>query len=104
LMYARTRHADDDYQRAARQQQVLSALLAKVVNPIHWAAAVSALRQSVDTNLTLWDMMMVSPPIVLNRGRFEQLVLDRDYITGTAEGHALPNLEKIMPWLEGRFR
>jgi LCP family protein required for cell wall assembly len=104
LMYARTRHADDDYQRDARQQQVLSALLAKVVNPIHWTAAVNVLRQSVDTNLTLWDMMMVSPPIALNRGRFEQLVLDRDYIQGTAEGHAVPNLEKIMPWLEGRFR
>lgn len=104
LIYARTRHSDDDYQRAARQQQVLSALLGKLANPAHWATALSVFRQSVDTNLTLWDMVVLAPPILLNHGRFEQLVIDRDYITGTGEGHAVPKLEQIMPWLEGRFR
>jgi anionic cell wall polymer biosynthesis LytR-Cps2A-Psr (LCP) family protein len=104
LIYARTRHPDDDYHRAARQQQVLSALLAKLVNPANWTAALGVLRQSVDTNLTLWDMLTIAPPILLNRGRFEQLVIDRDYIKGTAQGNAIPDLQKILPWLNGRFR
>ncbi len=104
LIYARTRHQDDDYQRAGRQQKVLSALLAKLVNPAHWTAALNVLNQSVDSNLTLWDLITLAPPVMLNRGRFEQLVIDRDTIKGTGEGHAVPNLEKILPWLNERFK
>ncbi|MBZ0280489.1 MAG: LCP family protein [Anaerolineae bacterium] len=104
LIYARTRHGDDDYQRAARQQQVLSGLLSRLVNPLRWPAALSVLNRYTDTNLTLWDMLTLAPPVVLNRGRFEQLVIDRDYIAGTAEGYAVPNLDAIAPWLEGRFK
>lgn len=103
LIYARTRHADDDYQRASRQQQVMSALLSRLINPLRWPAALSVLNRYTDTNLTLWDMLMLAPPVALNRGRFEQLVIDRDYIVGTAEGYAVPNLDAITPWLEGRF-
>ncbi len=103
LIYARTRHSDDDYQRAARQQQVVSALLAKLVNPVHWAAALTTFHEVVDTNLALVDLFSLAPPIILNRGRFEELVINRDYIHGTVEGHAEPDLPKILPWLQGRF-
>lgn len=103
LAYVRTRHQDDDYRRAERQQQVISALLGRLVNPLRWPAAVSVLNRYVDTNLTLGDLIALAPPVILNRGRFEQLVIDRDYILGTAEGYAVPNFELLIPWLQGRF-
>jgi LCP family protein required for cell wall assembly len=103
LIYARTRHADDDYRRAERQQQVVSALLGKLANPAYWPAAVAVLNRAVDTNLTVFDMLRLAPPIILNRGRFEQLVIDRDKITATAEGVAIPDYAQITPWLVGRF-
>lgn len=103
LIYARTRHTDDDYARAARQQQVLSALLARLINPLRWPAAWSVLQGALDTNLTLWDTFTIVPPVILNRGRYERLVIDRDYILGSPEGHAVPNLESILPWLKDRF-
>lgn len=103
LVYARTRHADDDYHRANRQQQVISALLAKLINPLRWPAALSVFRSSVDTNLTVMDMYTVVLPALLNRGRYEKLVLDRDYIKGTSEGHAVPNYDLVLPWLKERF-
>lgn len=103
LQYARTRHADDDYQRAHRQQQVFSALLGKLANPINWASAVSVLNQYVDTNLTVIDMAIYAPNVLLNLGRFDQLVIDRDYIVGGAEGQALPNYDALNPWLNDRF-
>lgn len=103
LQYARTRHADDDYQRAERQQQVMSALVGRLANPLHWPAALDVLRRRVDSNLSLFDLLALSPPVLLSGGRFDQLVLNRDYLLGTAEGNAVPDYEKIKPWLEGRF-
>jgi polyisoprenyl-teichoic acid--peptidoglycan teichoic acid transferase len=103
LIYARTRHSDDDYRRAERQQQVVSALLGRLANPVYWPAALSVLNRSVDTNLTLWDMLRLAPPVILNRGRFEQFVIDRDKITATAEGVAIPDYDQLTPWLVGRF-
>lgn len=103
LMYARTRHADDDYQRANRQQQVISALLAKMANPLNWPGVVNVLNRSLETNLTVVDLALMAPPVVLNAGRYDRLVIDRDYILGTSDGNAVPNYEKIVPWLESRF-
>jgi LCP family protein required for cell wall assembly len=103
LIYARTRYADDDYRRVGRQQQIVSALLGRLVNPAYWPSALGVLHRSVDTNLTLWDMMRLAPPVLVNRGRFDQLVIDREYITATSGGAAVPDYEKIRPWLEGRF-
>jgi LCP family protein required for cell wall assembly len=103
LIYARTRHADDDYQRADRQQQVVSALMAKMANPLHWPAVMAVLNRALDTNLTVLDLALLAPPMLLNAGRDDRLVIDRDYIIGTAEGRAVPNYEKIKPWLAGHF-
>jgi LCP family protein required for cell wall assembly len=102
LIYARTRHADDDYQRAERQQQVISALLAKMANPINWPSAVNILNRVMESNLTIVDMALLAPPVLLNIGRYDRLVIDRDYIVGVADGVA-PDYEKINPWLEPRF-
>ncbi len=103
LIYARTRHTDDDYQRAARQQQIISALAGRLFNPLVWPGALAALGSSVETDLTIGDMLSLSLPILANRGRFDQLVIDREWIVGSAQSHAMPNLERLIPWLRSRF-
>jgi len=103
LIYARTRHSDDDYQRAERQQQVVSALAKKLLLPTYWPAAISVLSRSIDTDMNLVDMIKVSPPVLLNAGRFDQLIIDRDYILGTQDGNAVPNYDLVSQWLRGRF-
>ena len=103
LIYVRTRHADDDYRRAERQQQVLSALMAKLANPTHWPSVVNIINRYVDTDLTVLDILRLAPPVLLNLGRFDQLVIDRDYIVGSSAGNAVPNYAKLQPWLSERF-
>lgn len=103
LIYARTRHADDDYHRASRQQQVLAALSEKLRNPRYWPEALRILSSAMDTNLTIGDILTIAPPVALNAGRFNQLVVNRDYILGTAAGYAVPNYETIALWTAGRF-
>lgn len=103
LIYARTRHADDDYRRAERQQQVISALVSRLINPFYWPAVVGVLHQSIDTDMTLWDWIVLAPPLVVSGPRAERLVIDRQYITATAGGAAIPNYAAIAPWLELYF-
>lgn len=103
LIYARTRYADDDYRRAERQQQVVSALMGKLINPVYWPAVTLVLQGSVDTDLTLWDMLTLAPPVLVGGPRAQHLVIDRDTITATAEGVTIPDYAKIAPWLEAYF-
>lgn len=103
LIYARTRHTSDDYQRAVRQQQIIGALAGRLLNPLVWPGALAALGSSMETDLTIGDMLGLSLPVLVNRGRFDQLVIDREWIVGSAQGHAMPNLERLIPWLRPRF-
>ena len=103
LIYARTRYADDDYQRAHRQQQVISALLGKLIIPIYWPSALAVLHQYVQTDLTLWDMLTLAPPMVLGGARGERLTIDRERITATAEGVTIPDYDQIRPWVLAHF-
>ncbi len=105
LAYARTRHTDDDYGRAERQQQVVRALMRKLVNPLNWGAVVVVGSQNMDTNMNPIQMMFYAPPMVFSgvTGTFDRLVIDRDYIVGGTNG-AIPNYEKLRPWIEPRFR
>lgn len=104
LIYARTRHADDDYGRAARQQQVIAALLRKLANPFNWGAATVTISRNVDTNMNLLEMALYAPPVVASgvTGTLDRLVIDRDYIVPGAGG-AIPDYDKLQPWLEPRF-
>ncbi|HRW08690.1 MAG TPA: LCP family protein [Caldilineaceae bacterium] len=60
LKYARTRHADDDYARARRQQDVIRAVLDKVLRadmlasllPKAWQL-INTMRSSIDTNIPI---------------------------------------------------
>jgi LCP family protein required for cell wall assembly len=102
LIYARTRHADDDYQRAARQQQVLLALAQKLVNPWHWAGAWNALSEHVESNLNILDMLQLSPVVLFGSGAMEQLVINRDYILPAA-GYSVPNYALLATWIAEHF-
>jgi LCP family protein required for cell wall assembly len=102
LIYARTRHSDDDYARADRQQQVILALSQKLLIPAYWPSAIASLTRSVDTNMTLVDMMAIAPTVLLNAGGFERLVIDRNWIT-SRDGQSVPNFPALQPWIEERF-
>lgn len=103
LIYARTRHSDDDYQRAERQQQVVSGFVKKAINPLYWAGILNALSQSVETNLPIWDFGSIAPTALISRGRFNQLVINRDYIVPGEKG-PLPDYNKIEAFIAEHFR
>jgi len=108
LIYARTRHADDDYRRAERQQQVVQAVFRAMVQPENWSRlpdALSAFFEAVDTDMTFLDMLIAAPPILLNgsRGEIAQMVIDRELIQRTPDGYAVPDYAAINPWLEAHF-
>ncbi|MEM6283317.1 MAG: LCP family protein [Chloroflexota bacterium] len=104
LIYARTRHADDDYGRAERQQQVITALMRKLANPLNWGTAITVISLNVDTNMNPLEMALYAPPMLVSgaTGTIDRLVIDRDYIL-PGGGGAVPNYEKLAPWLEPRF-
>ncbi len=108
LAYARTRHADDDYQRAARQQQVVTAVLRAALNPVTWPrlpGAIQAFSQGVDTDLSLLDLLVMAPPLVLDGagGDIDRMVVNRDLILYTENGNAVPNYVLVNPWVAERF-
>ncbi len=103
LIYARTRHSDDDYRRAERQQQVVSALAGKLINPFRWPAAWVALSRNVETDLSPFDFIPVLPPLIFSGGQLDTLVINRDYIL-PGNGYSYPNYELLAPWIEERYR
>lgn len=103
LAYARTRHADNDYYRAGRQQQVVEALARKLLNPLHWPAAMTVIAANVETNLSPIDILQMVPPVLVSGGNFDQLVIDQDYLLSNGDGTASPYYDKIREWTDGRF-
>lgn len=102
LKYARTRHLDDDYKRNERQQAVISAFVSRLVNPIYWGPVLNVLQHSVETDLNPVDLLRIAPILLINAGNFDTLVINRDYIL-PAEGYAVPNYDKVLPWVRERF-
>lgn len=102
LQYARTRHADDDYARAGRQQQVAQAFARQLRNPLVWPAVLSELG-ALETNLTLADLFGIAPVLLLNAGRFEQRTIDRSLLVAGADGGTVVDWATLRPWLAARF-
>lgn len=108
LAYARTRHADDDYRRIERQQQVLRAVLAALAEPENWPR-LPELAQTflavVDTDLTVGDLLIIAPAawIGLARDDVAQLAIDRDRIARSPDGYAVPDYAALNPWIEEHF-
>lgn len=109
LQYARTRHQDDDFQRAGRQQQVVDALVSKLMDPrqiVHYPAVVHAVTQNTDTDLSILDMFRYAPGLLLGWPGRETLVLNRDYLVamkGNDSGYWVPNYAMIQDWFDANF-
>lgn len=107
LIYVRTRHADSDFGRAARQQQVIQAVAGRLLSPQHWlqipGVIMTVLRSvQADLPLTLWPGLMQAAR-QLAAGQVETLVLGDGYVTPfVTESGAyvlLPHWEAIRPAL-----
>ena len=102
LIYARTRHQDDDYQRATRQQLVIGAISRKLANPLNWLPAWYAIQTNTETNLNLIDIAVVAPPILFSAGDLNQLVINRDYIL-SGDAYVVPNYTALSPYIQENF-
>lgn len=102
LIYARTRHGDDDYRRAERQQQVVSAFVRRSINPLTWGGILLTLNRSLESDLNFWDIATTAPMALISGGRFNQLVIDRDYILPGEKGPR-PNYDLIAPFIIDNF-
>lgn len=85
LIYVRTRHADSDFGRAERQQQVVRAAAAKLVDPATWPRlpnAYAVLRDGVITDLTPNDAPALLPLVqAIANGQVTTATLDEDFAT-----------------------
>lgn len=102
LQYARTRHADDDYARAGRQQQVMQALARQLLNPLTWPAVAQALGR-IETDLTAGDVIGLVPVILVNAGRFEQRTIDRTLMVPGSDGNSVVDWDTLQAWVAPRF-
>lgn len=107
LKYARTRHTDNDFYRAQRQQDILMAVRSRVLDlnmlPTLVQRAPSlygTLSNSIQTNMTLDTMTSLAPMALdVDRENIRSGVIDSEYSMNyvTAEGAMVlvPNREKI---------
>ncbi|NJL95067.1 MAG: LCP family protein [Anaerolineae bacterium] len=109
LIYARTRHGDDDYQRATRQQQVVNAVLEKLVNPANahrLPAVLRVIEDNVESDMSIDDFWALAPGILLygnNPDAIERLVIEREHLYYT-DGNPHLNLDTIEVWLDQHVR
>ncbi len=106
LQYARTRHQDDDFQRAARQQQVIDALVGKLMSPhqvVRWPQIWHTFRSHVDTDITWWDATRLAPAVLFGWHGHTRLVLNRDYLTATHTDYWVPNYDALADWIASHF-
>ena len=111
LRYARSRHNSSDFDRAARQQQVLVALAKKVISPsgmLRASRVQRAFQKAVETDLSTRDLFRLA--LTWQRageGGLERIVIDRTLTTPfrTAQGAdvLLPRWELVRPLVEARF-
>jgi LCP family protein required for cell wall assembly len=88
LVYVRTRHADDDFGRSERQQQVIQALAIRLAQPATWARlpeVLAVLQGGVQTNLTAADASQVL--------QFVLAIADGDVATARLDGPS------TTPWI-----
>ncbi len=106
LQYARIRHQDSDYDRAARQQQVVNAVVAKLASPlglIYWPKAWQTLHTHTQTDLGFWDMAQVGPALILGWSDRTHRVLQREDLIGMSAGYWIPDYENLLPWIKDHF-
>jgi LCP family protein required for cell wall assembly len=103
LIYVRTRHADSDFGRSERQQQVLQAMAAKLVQPSTWPRlpeAYRVLRDGVITDATPEDAPALLPLVqAIAEGELMTATLGEDlatpWVTPAGAWVLLPNWPAI---------
>lgn len=105
LIYARTRHADSDFGRSERQQQVLRALVTRVAQPGAWPrlpAAWAAARTYLTTDLSEVDLatillavLLVGPEGLQSYSINQEMTIP--FITDLGAQVLLPRWEVILP-------
>jgi LCP family protein required for cell wall assembly len=106
LQYARVRGSDDDYHRAARQQQIMNAFANKLSDPrslTNWPHAWQAFWTNAETDLNWVDIMRIGPGLLLGWRNRTQRVLAEDDLFAVRAGFWVPNYELINPWIEEHF-
>lgn len=113
LKYARTRHADDDFQRATRQQQVLLAVKDKLVEnklmtTLHLVDLVRLMGDTVEHDIPPMELPgLLALASKMQIGDINQLVIDTRYaqiVTDDTLGWILvPNRAKIRPAMDAFF-
>jgi len=111
LAYARIRHGSSDLQRAARQQLVITAALARLMQPAAWPRlplVAAAVEQSVGTDLSPLDIIRLAPTLLwVGPGKIDRQVLEGDmvqsYTTDTGADVLLPVWDQINPLLKTMF-
>lgn len=112
LQYARIRHDSSDFERAERQQQVIEALARQLTKPENWwrwPDVYLAFSQNVDTDLTILDMALITPTIiVVGPDGIDRQVLTREMAVGTTTSAGAAVLEPqwylIDPLVDEMFR
>lgn len=111
LQFVRVRHGSSDFERAARQQQVILALVRGLSSPQNWPrlpAVFRAVVANVDMNLGPVEMVRMAATVVrVGPDSIEHEVIDRDmtrpWTTPTGGAVLLPRWEAINPLVEGLF-
>lgn len=108
LRYVRTRHGSNDFDRAARQQQVVLALIGQLLQPSawpRWPAVAQAFIQSVETNLQPWDILALLPTLVrVGPEGIRHIVINAEmttpFTTPSGGQVLLPRWERIRPLVQ----
>jgi len=111
LQYARSRHGSSDFDRAARQQQIVFALAEKLSSPsgmLLIPRVYIAFQNAVETDLSLRDLFRLAATWQLSSADgLETIVIDRTLVTPyrTASGASvlLPRWELIHPLVQAKF-
>lgn len=111
LRYARSRHGASDLDRAKRQQQILTALASRLLEPDVWPrlpAVIQVVMENVETDMTVQDMLLLAPTLLsVGPDGIEQHVIGREmtepWTTPTGGAVLLPRWEAIHPLVQGLF-
>jgi LCP family protein required for cell wall assembly len=111
LRYVRSRHGSSDFDRAARQQQVVIGLARRLSSPWGWArlpAVFGAAMEHIDTDLGLGDILtLIVVGLRVGPDGIEHHVIDREmtvpWTTPTGGSVLLPRWEAIGPLVADLF-
>lgn len=111
LRYARSRHGSSDFERAERQQQIVTALARRLLDPATWPRlplVYMAMVDHVDTDLTLGDLLLLAPTFFrVGADGIERYVITREmtepWVTDSGGAVLLPRWEAIRPLIQEWF-